>query len=90
MFERKKVSHSSEGKKAGGNSAGTIKMNIPSIDGLEVTEEETVEEAVEEEEVVEEKKSFVSFFKNLSMGSSSKQSTKQSSVSGGGCGCFSK
>ena len=81
MFERKKVSHS-EGKKAGGNSTA-IKMDIPSIDGLEVTEETAVEE-----EVVVEKKSFVSFFKNLSMGSSSQ--TKQSSVSGGGCGCFSK
>lgn len=88
MFERKKVSHHSEGKKAGGNTTGTIKMNIPSIDGLEVEAEETVES--EEEEVVEEKKNFISFFKNLSLGSSSKQSQKQSSVTTGGCGCFQK
>lgn len=85
MFEKKKVSHS-EGKKSVGNSAGTIKMDIPSIDGLEVEAEESMTEEESEEEVVEEKKNFISFFKNLSLGTSSKQKTTSAPRSG--CGCF--
>jgi hypothetical protein len=88
MFERKKVSHSE--KKTGGSGSGNaIKMNIPSIDGLDV---DAAEEIVEEEdEIIEEKKTFVSFFKNLSLGSTQSQKQSQTQTqTRGGCGCFSK